>query len=643
MARLMLSCGVRPGIASVLLAFSGLVASSAFADEVVRVMAANITSGNGQSYDEGHGNRIFQGLDPDIALVQEMNVGNNTTAEYRAWVNTNFGTAFSYHVEVGKSIPNGIVSRYPIVSSGVWDDDQMTDREFVWARIDIPGDTHLWAVSVHLKASSGSDNVTKRNTQATNLRTYIQNNVPASDYVVIGGDMNTQSRSESCLTTFSSIVVTSAPYPVDQNGDGDTNAGRDKPYDWVMPGSSLAARSTPLVIGNNSFANGLVFDSRDYTPLSAVSPVQSGDSDATGMQHMAVMRAFLIPTNVAPVIAQGTSASVTLSKNNTPVAFSLSLSATDADADPLSWDISTAAVHGTAGIVAPASGGAVNLSYQPATNYTGADSFLVRVSDGQGGTDTITVNLTIQPPPNTAPVIQEGTSVAATLSQNNYPNAFGLSLTALDAESNPLQWSISSPASHGTAVVVAPASGSGVSLSYQPVNGYTGNDSFVVQVSDGQGGADTVIVNLTIQAAPSYDKWTYDRFAPLTPASEASVWGDEADPDGDGYRNLEEFTHGLDPNAADSAPNLMSCVREAIGEGSSIVLSFKIRMDGEVPALVYTPEVASGLDGAWTELPASSFVVVSETDLGGGFTQRKIRLNGGVEGAARFFRLTMSR
>lgn len=56
----------------------------ALADEVIRIMAANTTSGNGQDYDLGHGNRIFQGLDPDIALVQELNYLNNTPTDLRS-------------------------------------------------------------------------------------------------------------------------------------------------------------------------------------------------------------------------------------------------------------------------------------------------------------------------------------------------------------------------------------------------------------------------------------------------------------------------------------------------------------------------------------------------------------------------------
>lgn len=48
-------------------------------------------------------------------------------------------------------------------------------------------------------------------------------------------------------------------------------------------------------IGSNSHTNGLVFDSRVYTPLSAVSPVLSTDSGASNMQHMAIVKDFLVP------------------------------------------------------------------------------------------------------------------------------------------------------------------------------------------------------------------------------------------------------------------------------------------------------------------------------------------------------------
>jgi hypothetical protein len=188
-----------------------------------------------------------------------------------------------------------VISRWPIVASGSWDDSTMSNRGFAWARIDIPGDKNLWVVSVHLKASNASDDLTQRQSQAQQLVAYIKANVPSGDFLLIGGDCNTYSYNEACLGTLGEIVDVSAPRPVDQAGDPDTNSGRSSPYDWVLAETELDALETPVQIGSLSFANGLVFDSRVFSPLSLVSPVLSTDSAATNMQHMAIVRAFSVP------------------------------------------------------------------------------------------------------------------------------------------------------------------------------------------------------------------------------------------------------------------------------------------------------------------------------------------------------------
>ncbi|HLL52304.1 MAG TPA: endonuclease/exonuclease/phosphatase family protein [Myxococcaceae bacterium] len=257
----------------------------------IRVMAANTTSGNLQSYDPGHGIRIFQGLKPDIVLIQEFNYGDNSAATIRAFVDSTFGPGFYYYRQPGMQIPNGIISRYPIIASGFWDDTSVSNRDFAWARIDIPGSKDLWAVSLHLLTTDSS-----RPGEATQLVNYINANVPAGDYLVVGGDLNTDSRTETCMNTLSQVVVTSGPYPVDQNGTDGTNASRTKPYDWVLADTDLNPLHVPAVIGSSTYSSGLVFDSRVYTPLSEVSPVLVGDSGATNMQHQAVVKDFSVST-----------------------------------------------------------------------------------------------------------------------------------------------------------------------------------------------------------------------------------------------------------------------------------------------------------------------------------------------------------
>ncbi len=255
-------------------------------------MAANISSGNFQSYDPGEGIRIFQGLDPDVVLIQEFNYKQNTDSQLKSFVEDSFDAGFSFVEEEKTSgqLQNGVISRYPILQSGVWDDTDMSNREFVWAQIDVPGEAHLWVVSVHFKASRGSE--ARRTGQATQLAGYINANVPAADFVVIGGDFNAQNRDEEFLTRLAPVVDVTGPWPVDKNGSGNTNAGRSRPYDWVMVEPDLGALEVPTVLGGRSYANGIVFDSRVFTPLSAVAPVMQGDSGVQGMQHMAVMRTF---------------------------------------------------------------------------------------------------------------------------------------------------------------------------------------------------------------------------------------------------------------------------------------------------------------------------------------------------------------
>jgi hypothetical protein len=253
----------------------------------LRVMAANLTSGSNQSYDPGEGLRIFEGLKPDVVLIQEFNYGTNSDADMRAMVDKAFGPTFSYYREAAQ-LPNGVISRFPIAQSGTWADPAVANRGFVWAKIQGPGSHALWAVSLHLLTTSA----TNRGTEATALVAQIKAAVPSDDYLVVGGDLNTDTRTESCLGTLAQIVGTGAPFPDDGHGNDFTNGTRTKPHDWLLADPDLGPRQVPTMYGANRFSNGLVFDSRVYTPLADVAPVLATDCAATNMQHMAVVKDF---------------------------------------------------------------------------------------------------------------------------------------------------------------------------------------------------------------------------------------------------------------------------------------------------------------------------------------------------------------
>ena len=264
----------------------------------LRVAAANLTSGNHQEYSpdngnhsnpEGAGARILKGLKPDVVLIQEF----NTTVPVRQWVNETFGQEFSFvrEEEEAGGIPNGVISRYPIVESGEWEDATQTNRDFAWAKIKLPNGKNLWAISVHLYSKKPAI----RAQEAEELVRKIKEVIPPEDLVVLGGDFNTKGREEACVGIFHQLFHDQEQEPADALGGENTNANRNKPYDWVLADAELEACATPVKIGTGEFAGGLVFDSRVYEPLGEVAPVQQGDSATPNMQHMAVVRDFKIP------------------------------------------------------------------------------------------------------------------------------------------------------------------------------------------------------------------------------------------------------------------------------------------------------------------------------------------------------------
>ena len=176
------------------------------------------------------------------------------------------------------------------IARGEWADPQVGNRGFAWARVDLPGPNDLWVISVHLLTSSASE----RNLEAQSLVARIDAGIPAGDYVLLGGDFNTNNRTETCFTTFARRFRVAGPHPVDQRGDEGTNANRDKPYDNVVSSPCLARQQVPTVIGSSTYPSGLVVDTTVYTPLSEIAPAQFGDSNASQMQHMGVVKDFLI-------------------------------------------------------------------------------------------------------------------------------------------------------------------------------------------------------------------------------------------------------------------------------------------------------------------------------------------------------------
>jgi hypothetical protein len=75
---------------------------------------------------------------------------------------------------------------------------------------------------------------------------------------------------------------------------------------------------------------------------------------------------------------------------NKDVAKAISLTATDAEGDPLTYSIVTGPTHGTLGTIIGAT-----VTYTPAPGYTGSDSFTFKANDGKSDSNVATVSIAV--------------------------------------------------------------------------------------------------------------------------------------------------------------------------------------------------------------------------------------------------------
>ena len=250
----------------------------------ITIVSANLSENTSQAYEEP-GIRILQALRPDIVGIQEFNYKSGTSQDLALKL---FGPDFHFVRERGGArLPNGILSRWPILASGQWEDPYVGNRSFAWATIDIPGPKPLHVVSVHLVQNHAE----RRGPEARHLLKLIRQQFPEGDYVALCGDFNVNSRSSEALAELTAWFDDSR-HPADQDGNPNTSAKRTRPYDFVLPNPALARCHAPTVVGGKTFPDGLVFDSRLWSPPPP--PAEREDS-ARDLQHLPVMKTFRIP------------------------------------------------------------------------------------------------------------------------------------------------------------------------------------------------------------------------------------------------------------------------------------------------------------------------------------------------------------
>ena len=157
--------------------------------------------------------------------------------------------------------------------------------------------------------------------------------------------------------------------------------------------------------------------------------------------------------------------------------------ANDDDPDTSDDLLITVTTQGTNGLVI-ITGSGTGLTYTPDANYFGTDTFTYTIDDGNGATDTASVDVTITSV-NDAPIITTTNTVTA-----NQAVLYSVDYNATDVESDTLAWSLTTNASW---LSIGAADGI---LSGTPTS--AGTYSVNIVVNDGNGGLDWRNFTLTV-------------------------------------------------------------------------------------------------------------------------------------------------
>ena len=200
------------------------------------------------------------------------------------------------------------------------------------------------------------------------------------------------------------------------------------------------------------------------------------------------------PVNTAPTAVDD----ATTTAEGTAVDIDVVANDTDLEGDTLQVTSVTMPSNGTA---VTKSGSATTITYTPNAGFHGSDSFTYVASDGNGGTDTGTVNVTVtavdDEPANRSPRFNEGLNTTRTVPENaEVGMAVGDPVNARDSDNDRLEywlWGMDR-----ASFDVDPSTGqltTKTALDYEVKNEY----SVRVSARDRRGGVDGIIVTISVE------------------------------------------------------------------------------------------------------------------------------------------------
>jgi len=238
------------------------------------------------------------------------------------------------------------------------------------------------------------------------------------------------------------------------------------------------------------------------------------------------------PSNELPYTAPGTITNTTPVANGASVSTgedqsrSITLTASDADGDPLTYSIVAQPANGTL------SGTAPSVTYVPAANFSGSDSFTFRVNDGETNSAIATISITVTSL-NDPPTLNAITSlVLSTNAGQQTVNLGGIGSGAGNENQTLVVTATSSnPGLIPTPTVTYTSPGATGTLRFTPAANASGSSTITVTVNDGQSQNNTFSRSFTVTVGSASTRTLFveaesgTRVSPMILASDASASG----------------------------------------------------------------------------------------------------------------------
>ena len=191
----------------------------------------------------------------------------------------------------------------------------------------------------------------------------------------------------------------------------------------------------------------------------------------------------------------------------------------DIDGDDLDVTGVTQPPHGTATYTAS------YVYYTPDDDYSGSDQFSYTISDGHGGTDSATIAITVTPVNDPPDAVVD----VATVLEDSIDNEIDVLVNDVDPDGDAITITSITQPLHGTSSYTSDY------VYYTPDTDYTGSDSFSYTISDGNGGTDSAIVQITVGGTNDPPIANADSKTVLedTSDNQINVLTNDYDPDGD--------------------------------------------------------------------------------------------------------------